>query len=419
MSVPVPSPYRPESANAFLQHPHDNAAWRQPALEQLRALGLPTPKLERWKYTNLLSFEKSGAAPASKTRFEGDVVRLPWLEQNSRKLLFVNGHLILGDAKLTMQGAKACDMPDLTPMEKFDDQMLWALNAAFCEDGPAITIPKNEQSQTIEIIHIGQGDSAPLLASPRTVIKLGENAELTVIEQWLGTGDAPVHTNHAAQIILERGAKLHHIRFQNERADRTVLSTTHIRTARDARYTCSFLNTGAGLSRQEFWGEVMGENSDITVHGAQLMGARQHMDTTILIEHQAPHCTSNQTIKNVVDGRASGVFQGKVHVHQAAQITDAYQLCNTIMLSDNGEMSIKPELEIYADDVKCSHGTTTGCINEDALFYLRARGIAEDVARNLLLEAFVAEAFFDLPESLLETCLERTREWLSHDHSAK
>lgn len=413
-----PAKYRPESAHAFLQHPHDGSAWRIPAREQLSLLGLPTPKLERWKYTNILAFEKSGAAPAAKTRFEGDVVRLPWMQQNSRKLLFVNGHLILGDGKMTMQGSKACDVPDLAPMQKFDDMMLWALNATFCQDGPAIILGKGEESQTVEIIHIAQGGSAPLLASPRSTFKLADNAKVTIIEQWIGTGDGIVHTNHATQIELGQGANLNHIRLQNDRTDRTVLSSTHIRAARDAQYTCNFLTTGAGLSRQEFWGELLGTGADITINGAQLMGGRQVMDTTILVEHAAPRCTSNQTIKNVVDGRATGVFQGKVHVHQIAQLTDGYQLCNTIMLSDTAEMNIKPELEIYADDVKCSHGTTTGCVDETALFYLRARGIPESTARNMLLEAFIASVFDNLPEDIAEVCLTRTQEWLQNDHGS-
>lgn len=405
--------YRPDSAHAFLQQPGDGADFRASALEQLKERGLPTPKLERWKYTNLLAFEKSGAAPAEKARFQGDVVRLPWLQQNSRKLIFVNGHLILGDAKLTLAGQGLDHRPDTAPMDDQADGMLWALNTAFYADGPCITADESCSGQTFEIIHVAQGADAPLLSSPRSVIEVLPNCQATIIEQWMGTGTGVVHSNHALRISVGQNAQLNHIRLQNDRIDRSVLSSTHVRLARDARYHCTFQTTGAATSRQEFWIELHGQAADATIHGAQLMTGKQVMDTTILIEHQAPNCTSNQTIRNVVDGHASGVFQGKVHVHKIAQKTDGYQLCNTIMLSPTAEMNTKPELEIYADDVKCSHGTTTGKLDETSLFYLQSRGIPQAEARRLLLMAFVASVFDNLPDDIQAACMAQTQDFLS------
>ncbi|HEY8964768.1 MAG TPA: Fe-S cluster assembly protein SufD [Alphaproteobacteria bacterium] len=406
------SPYRPDSAHGFLQQPYDGAEWRAPALDQLKERGIPTPILERWKYTNLLAFEKSGAAPAEKVKFQGDVVRLPWMRQNSRKLIFVNGHLILGDAKLTLGGQGINHRLDSTPMDDFDDGMLWALNTAFCADGPSLTIDESCNGQTFEIIHVAQGADAPLLSSPRSVIELLPNMQATIIEQWIGTGTGVVHTNHAWQIGVAAGASLKHIRLQNDRIDRAMLSSTHVRLGRDANYNNVFLSAGAATSRQEFWIELHEQGANATVHGAQLMTGKQVMDTTILIEHQAPHCTSNQTIRNVLDGQARGVFQGKVHVHQPAQKTDGYQLCNSIMLSPTAEMNTKPELEIYADDVKCSHGTTTGRLDENALFYMQSRGIPAIEARKLLLAAFVG-AVFDGVEEDIQTVMQNQAEgWL-------
>lgn len=407
--------YRPDSAHAFLQQPGDGAEWRGAALDQLKERGLPTPKLERWKYTNLLSFEKSGAAPAEKTRFLGDVVRLPWMRQNSRKLIFVNGYLVLGDARLTLAGQGVNHRLSSAPMDDFNDGMLWALNTAFCADGPSLTIDESCNGQTFEIIHITQGAEAPLLSSPRSVIEVLPGCEATIIEQWIGTGTGAVHTNHAVQVSVGAGATLKHIRMQLDRIDRTVLSSTHARLAKDANYNVIFLNAGAGLSRQEFWAELHEEGANATIHGAQLMRGRQVMDTTILIEHQAPNCTSNQTLRNVVDDQARGVFQGKVHVHQIAQKTDGYQLCNTIMLSPQGEMNTKPELEIYADDVKCSHGTTTGRLDETSMFYLQSRGIPADAARTMLLQAFIDTAFDGLDDDIQTFLSAASEGWLTHE----
>lgn len=405
----LPSSYRPESAHAFLQQPTDGAAWRGNALEQLKARGLPTPKLERWKYTNLVAFEKSGALHAEKAPLAVNPISLPWIIQNSRKLVFSNGFLVFGDARLTLGGHLLSVPFDTAPMDEFPDGMLWALNTAFTQDGPYLPLKENA---TIEIIHLGQGSTAPVLASPRSVIDIAAGVEATIIEQWIGNGDMPVYANHALQIDLEPNAKLTHIRIQNEFIDRTVLSTTHTRLARDARYDAVFLNMGAATSRQEYWMELKGEGAHASIKGAQLMTAHQHMDTTVLIEHISPNCTSNQTIRNVVSGNANGVFQGKIHVHQPAQKTDGYQLCNTLMLSDRAQMNVKPELEIYADDVKCSHGTTTGCLDEAPLFYLRSRGIPEAEARRMMLTAFIGNLYDDVPENIQAALMTRAEEWL-------
>jgi Fe-S cluster assembly protein SufD len=403
--------YRPESAHGFLQNPTDGASWRADALDQLKARGIPTPKLERWRYTNLLAFEKSGATPAEKPALSFNPITLPWMVQNSRKLVFANGYLVFGDARLTL-ASHLLEVPyDAAPMDNFNDGMLWALNTAFLQDGPYLNL---REDATIEIIHVGQGHEAPQLASPRTVIEIAANVKATIIEQFLAEGAAPTHTNAAVEIEIAHGAKLTHIRVQDEGLTRTMLSSTHVRVARDAIYEATFLNMGAATSRQDIWVELKESGSHAAIRGAQLITGRQHMDTMVLIEHAAPDCTSNQTIRNVLSGDAVGVFQGKIHVHQVAQHTDGYQLCNTIMLSDRANMNTKPELEIYADDVKCSHGTTTGCLADEPLFYLRSRGIPESEARRMLLSAFIGDLFDTLDEKLkasLQTLAER---WLDH-----
>ena len=407
----LPTRYRPESAHGFLQNPTDGAPWRSEALAQLKARGIPTPKLERWRYTNLAGFEQSNATPAEKPALGFNPITLPWMVQNSRKLVFANGYLVFGDARLTL-GGHLLEVPyESAPMDKFNDGMLWALNTAFLQDGPYLNL---HDDATIEIIHVGQGHDHPQLASPRTVIEIASGVEATIIEQYIAEGAAPVHTNAAIEIEVAAEAKLKHIRIQDEGYTRTILNTTHIRVAKGAAYENSFLNIGGALSRQEFWVELLEEGAHAAIKGAQLMAGRQHMDTTILIDHAAPDCTSNQTIRNVLTGDAIGVFQGKIHVHQIAQRTDGYQLCNTVMLSDRVNMNTKPELEIYADDVKCSHGTTVGALDETPLFYLRSRGIPEAEARRMMLTAFIGDLFDGLDDNIKAALDQRVAQWLDH-----
>jgi Fe-S cluster assembly protein SufD len=407
----LPTRYRPESAHGFLQNPTDGAQWRSEALAQLKARGIPSPKLERWRYTNLAGFEKANAVPAQKPELSFNPITLPWMVQNSRKLVFANGYLVFGDARLTL-GGHLLEVPyDADPMEKFNDGMLWALNTAFMQDGPYLNL---HEDATIEIIHVGLGHDHPQLASPRTVIEIAAGLNATIIEQYIADGAGVVHTNAALEIEVAANANLKHIRIQDEGYTRTILSSTHARIARGATYEHSFLNIGGALSRQEFWMELLEEGAHAAVKGAQLVTGRQHMDTTVLIEHAAANCTSNQTIRNVLAGDAVGVFQGKIHVHKIAQKTDGYQLCNTVMLSDRASMNTKPELEIYADDVKCSHGNTVGALDDAPLFYLRSRGIPEAEARRMMLTAFIGDLFDALDDNIKDALNKRVAQWLDH-----
>ena len=408
----IPSRYTPKNAEGFIAQCNDNAAWRADALSQLKARGLPTPKLERWKYTNIAAFIQSGALLAAKVPMAANPVQLPWMMQNSRKLVFVNGHLALGDARLTWKNLNAPSALETVPMQAFSDAMLWALNTAATADGPQIEA--TEDGAVFEIIHLGQGGKGPQLASPKSFIKVAPNIKVTLIEQFLGLVGSPVHANHATQIAVGQGANVTHIRIQNEANDRVVLTSTHTTVARDASYNLVFFNAGAALSRQDVWIELEGLGASGAIKGAQLMAGRQHMDTTVQIDHKVANCTSNQTIRNVLAGEAYGVFQGKIHVHQPAQKTDGYQLCNTLMLSPFAQMNTKPELEIYADDVKCSHGATTGKLDDAQLFYLRARGISEAEAKRMLLEAFIGDLYADLPEAASTPILKRIAEWLEN-----
>jgi Fe-S cluster assembly protein SufD len=249
-------------------------------------------------------------------------------------------------------------------------------------------------------------------SQPRLKITLEDNAELTLIERHEGEG--AYWKNMVTEIELGVNAKLHHIRINQDGDEAVQTNIAHVKTARDAVYNGFSLNIGGKLTRHEIHAEIQGQGAEVSFNGVNLLNGQQHGDTTILIEHQAPNCVSNQFYRSLLDDKARGVFQGKVHVHQIAQKTDGYQLSNALLLSPEAEMDTKPELEIYADDVKCSHGATTGQLDEQPLFYLRQRGLNEAQARFLLVEAFVDEVLEKIDnEEIRESVQAITNTWLA------
>lgn len=248
--------------------------------------------------------------------------------------------------------------------------------------------------------------------TPCVVVNVPAGTEATIVERHDGSG--AYWNNMRVQIHLPAGARLTHYRFVTAATESVSTILTHIRAERDARYTAFSLIAGEGVVRNQIEAEITGAGAEVSLNGVNLLSGAQHADTTITVSHQAPHARSWQSYKNVLADRARGVFQGKIHVDRAAQKTDGYQLSNTLMLSSLAEMDVKPELEIYADDVKCSHGATSGKVDETALFYLRARGISESVARLMLVEAFVRDVIETAPHEGIRQEMEAVvAQWLS------
>ncbi len=330
---------------------------------------LPTVKSERWKYTNLPSaLKKLALAPAT----------LGWNDN----VALIN--------------------PKAPGAAQYGDTQLWDINAQVTKDIHFVSA-----SDEVDV----DGKPGQWL-SPRVVVHIKRGQEATLIERQGGQG--AYWKNGVTQIALEDGAILHHYRIADDGDEGVHTHFTHVTIGRDARYKAVTLNFGSALSRHQIHAELQGPGGDCTLAGVNLLGGKRHGDTTITIEHQAPHCTSNQIYKNVLMDSARGIFQGKVHVHQIAQKTDGYQLSNTLMLSPLAEMDTKPELEIYADDVKCSHGATTGQLDEAPLFYMRARGIPEAQARALMIESFIGEALSHVHDETLRTAMQdKARAWLA------
>lgn len=262
--------------------------------------------------------------------------------------------------------------------------------------------------QTVELLWTGRDKE---LQAPILKVTLEEGAELTLIERHDGQGS--YWKNMVTEISVGANAKFHHVRIINDSLDAVHTNMVRVTVERDGMYNGFALNIGGKMMRHEMHALLNGPNIECSFNGINLLKGDQHGDTTILMEHKAPHCRSNQFYRTVLNDSARCVFQGKVHVHKPAQKTDGYQLSNAILLSNKAEMDTKPELEIYADDVKCSHGATTGQLDEEPIFYLRSRGLTDAQARLLLMDAFVDEVVDKIEDENLRSLVKTQAEtWL-------
>lgn len=404
MQFPVKSPYHPETAEKILRayaefqktlnDPEWLAGLRRAGVDYVTACGLPTPKLEGWKFTNIIPavkhYETFGQFNVA-VKAPPQVAVQPLLKSMEQDWV-----------RNAVAGALADKDPNTDPA-------LIHLGNMFFRDGVSVDVPANAVvKEPLEIV-MECADGA--FYNDHTVIRVGANASLTMIEDHRGTGQ--FWKNRLCHITLEPGAHLTHIRIQDDSTEAVYTQTTKVSIAKDAHYNAVSLYTGAAISRNQVHVLLKEPGALCHINGAALMRGKQHADTTILVEHLAPHCESNQNMRTILDDQAHGVFQGKVHVHQPAQKTDGYQLSKALLLSEGAEMDTKPELEIYADDVKCSHGATTGRLDEEPLFYMQSRGIPVDAARALLIEAFADEVFDEVQDDeIKEELLGRVRAWL-------
>jgi Fe-S cluster assembly protein SufD len=258
------------------------------------------------------------------------------------------------------------------------------------ESGADIDVMANEDAGTFVLSSVGDA-AAAISFHPRHRIRLGEGARLTLIEVSTGTGRY-LH-NPSFAVSLGKGATLTHLRLQDEDMEAFHLSTLHVTIDAGANYDSFALTLGARLARMQVHARLTGPGASAHLNAAQLLSGQQHADFTTIVSHEAPSCASRQTVKNVLAGHSRGVFQGRIEVARHAQKTDGYQMNQALLLSPHAEVDSKPELQIHADDVKCSHGATVGELDSEQLFYLRSRGIPDAQARSILVRAFLAEAF--------------------------
>ncbi|MEO1225832.1 MAG: Fe-S cluster assembly protein SufD [Pseudomonadota bacterium] len=391
---------------------------RQKGMAAFQAQGVPGRRLEAWKFTDLRRFlSRHAFGPAPTGLVDGDVAgRVAALgsDDDAARLVFLNGRLVADLSALprlphevTVSGlANALAKPDGTDLVGLlgtvvgeTEDTLIGLNAAWMEDGFMVDVPEGiAVPGPIRIVHVIQPGEDAFAVHPRHVISLGATASATIIEDHIGGDGAASFVNAVTEVALAEGASLRHYRNADGAVQGLEVQRVHAHVARDARFESFALAIGGQLTRHESVVTLTGPAAEAHVGGAYLGRDRQHRDNTILVQHDAPNCLSRQVFKGVLDDRARGVFQGKIKVDRLAQKTDGHQLNKSLLLSRGAEIDAKPELEIYADDVKCSHGATAGEIDGDALFYLRSRGVPETAARRLLVQAFLAEALTEISD---------------------
>lgn len=393
------------------------AEWRREGASRFAALGLPTRRLEGWRYTDLAALRATAFRAADESdasRFDGPPPLLGDDHPERPRLVFVNGllHPALSRlhapaagvtvSTLASAGDLAKDLRALVDRQApvaDSDQPMSALNAALMRDGALIHVGRGiDVARPIELVFIGGVGDGPVGYHPRHLIVLEPGSSASLIETHAGSGASRYLANHVTQILVGESARLRHYLLQSEGADGYHIATRHAAIAASARYEAFALTVGGRLTRNEITVTLDGAKAESVLAGAYLLRGHEHCDNTLVSEHRVPHTACRQMFKGVLDDSSRGVFQGRIVVHRDAQHSDGHQLSKALLLSDAAEIDQKPELEIYADDVKCSHGAAAGQLDANELFYLRARGISEGQARRLLIEGFLAEVFDEIAE---------------------
>ncbi len=403
-------------------------ARRRAGLAEFERLGLPTQRLESWKYTKLRPLMDTlyGTAGTAAAPAVGPVPSVAGGE--GPRAVFVNGRLDKGLSRFAglpdgvrfgpLEAALADDAAwveaRLGAVAGDAEQAMLALNTAMMDSGFVLHVPKGvEVARPIEVVYLSGMTDTPSAYFPRNLIVLEENSRAVLVKHHTGGGVGAYFANAVTEIDVGAGASLKHYKVQAETLYATHISTLHARVGRAATFESFCLSVGGLLSRTEATVRLVGEGAEASVNGAYLMRGSEHCDNTTLVDMAVPHTTCRETFKGVLDDESRAVFQGKIIVREGAQKADGRQLSKTLLLSNMAEIDAKPELEIYADDVQCAHGATSGQLDETSLFYLRSRGIPEALARNMLVQSFLGDALDTISEDAVRDAFaEHIRHWL-------
>jgi Fe-S cluster assembly protein SufD len=398
---------------------------RKAAIKRFAELGFPTTRNEDWKFTSVDPIAKIPFRPV--LSYEPNGVTLEQIERaiftlpDCTRLVFVNGHFSaeLSGSNATQGGVIATSLADalgshpdwvepyLARYASFDNHAFTALNTAVIRDGAFISIPKGSVvDRPIHLVYAATSRGEGCVAHPRNLILAAPSSQVTVIETYVGLEEEAYFTNAVTEIVVAEGAVIDHAKIQRESEEAFHVGTTRIHQARKSSVTSHFVSLGGSLVRNEVRVVLDAEGCEATLNGLYLARGQQHVDNHTVIDHAKPRCTSHELYKGILDDRAHGVFNGKIFVHQDAQKTDAKQTNQTLLLSQDAVINTKPQLEIYADDVKCTHGATVGQLQDEAIFYLRSRGIGKEAARGLLTFAFANDIVSRLKVSPLRVQLE-------------
>lgn len=390
---------------------------RRVAMNRFVAEGFPSTKNEDWHFTSVAPIGERVFSPAvAGAVFTPDVLAKFSHGQDWHTFVFVNGRLASGSGDVpsgvTVGGlAASIEKNDGVLQRHFgrlagaETGAFTALNTAFAQDGAVVRISADTViAKPIHLLFISDANAEGTAIHTRNLIFAERHSESTVIESYVSLGGDVYFTNAVTEAFVADGARLGHYKLQTESRNAFHVGTAQAHQARDSRYESFSFATGARLSRTNVYTTLAGEAAEAVLNGLYMVDGVQHVDHQTRIEHVAPNCPSHELYKGILDGRSHGVFNGKVYVHPEAQKTDGKQSNNNLLLSDQARIDTKPQLEIFADDVKCTHGATVGRLDETALFYMRSRGIGMSQARRLLTYAFAADVIEKLElESLRES----------------
>jgi Fe-S cluster assembly protein SufD len=398
---------------------------RDAGIARFAAVGFPSTREERWRFTNVEPIARGGFALAEPGMPAGahEAVQQVALGEPAARLLavYVNGRFApelssVGGAPkgVVIDGLAAAveRQPDLVRQHlgrhaAIDGNPFVALSAAFMADGAFVHVPRNVVlDQPIQLVFVSTGGPSAVVTHPRNLIVAEENAQASVVEQYVGIGSGSYWTNAVTELVLGPEAVVNAYRVQREREDAFHTATTQSAQQRGSVLTSVTLVFGARLARHDINASLSGEAAECTLNGLLILRDEQHADHHTTLEHAKPYCPSWEVFNGVFDDRSRGVFNGRIIVRPGAQRTDSKQTSNNLLLSENARADSQPQLEIYADDVKCTHGATLGPIDPNAMFYLRSRGLDEEVARNLLTYGFGAEILNSIADDALRAQLD-------------
>lgn len=385
-------------------------AIRREAFSAFSRLGIPTSKNEEWKYTRVAGlFNREyqfppDPLPSSVTVSDINSLRLPGYEQ-ANELVFINGFFSFALsvirssdlAILPLEAAAKNEFRELVANEfgdsnKYIKDGIHALNTAFVHGAVFIQVKKDHAVEhPLYVYNITDARSANILAQPRSLIHISENAQVQLVETYMTLGDNQSFTNQVMEVTVEKDARLEYYKIQNDGDHTNQVSTTHIRQTGKSYVHTVTISLNGGLVRNNLNLILDARYCEAHLYGLYLQTGTSHVDNHTIVDNIKPNCLSNELYKGIMNDQSTGVFNGKIFVRQLAQKTNAYQSNKNVLLSDTTSVNAKPQLEIFADDVKCTHGCTVGKLNEEGLFYLQSRGIPEKTARTLLLRAYSAD----------------------------
>ena len=377
---------------------------RSEAIKNFESIGFPNKKLENWKYTSLKNLLKNDfiVLPEINNLLEFKDIKKYLIDDiDSYKIIFVDGKYSSHLSDTTHEGMDICILSAALSQSKYEllienyfnkianDDGITSLNTAFSSEGAFIHIPKNKfVDKPIQIIHFSTGNESSLMFQPRNLIIVDENSQVQIIERHQSLSENKVFTNSVTEIYADKKSIIDYYKIQNVNLQASLIDNTYVDQQRNSSFTMHTFSFGNELVRNNLNISQNDQFIETTIKGVTIIGDKQHVDHNTLINHNKPNCNSHQDYKGIYDDKSTGVFNGQVMVKKVAQKTNAFQSNNNVLLSDQATINAKPQLEIYADDVKCSHGCTVGQLDKNALFYLKSRAIPEKEATALLMYGF-------------------------------